>query len=265
MNAYSLDGVSFVAVRVSYGAAVDRAADAHLAKARTAGVPVLIAYHYTATGEGAAEPEEQAALFVTRCAVLGGVLGLAQDVEPLDPARPDPPARVRSFAHRFWLSARARAARPVATYGGDYLAGLDLPAEMAADPLWRSDWTAPYPTVRPWRAWTILQYAVTGSPKIDRNRFDGSIDELRAVLGIGGLAPERTSTPPELRRLLGGGSRGTDVRALQVLLNRWGASLSTDAIFGPDTEAAVRRFQGLHGICVDGVVDAPTWEKLIAP
>ena len=67
---------------------------------------------------------------------------------------------------------------------------------------------------------------------------------------------------PVLRR----GSRGDAVRDLQEALRRQrfdpGAS---DAIFGPLTDAAVRRFQTDRGLVVDGIVGPLTWAALCIP
>ena len=50
------------------------------------------------------------------------------------------------------------------------------------------------------------------------------------------------------------GSKGTDVVTLQKKLN-----LQADGIFGPATEAAVRKFQLIFGLPVTGIVDYKTW------
>ena len=62
------------------------------------------------------------------------------------------------------------------------------------------------------------------------------------------------------------GMRGAEVTQAQRLLNRWGGSeppLVTDGIFGKRTRRAVRRFQKVHGLAVDGVIDAPVWAALL--
>jgi hypothetical protein len=54
------------------------------------------------------------------------------------------------------------------------------------------------------------------------------------------------------------------VGVLQHLLNRTGASLVTDGIFGGRTLAAVRAFQKPRGLVPDGVVGENTWTRLTA-
>jgi peptidoglycan hydrolase-like protein with peptidoglycan-binding domain len=49
------------------------------------------------------------------------------------------------------------------------------------------------------------------------------------------------------------GSRGPSVQLLQLGLNRAGyGPLATDGIFGPETAAAVKRFQRGRGLAADG-------------
>ena len=62
------------------------------------------------------------------------------------------------------------------------------------------------------------------------------------------------------------GSVNDDVRTVQLRLNRISKNypsipkiLAVDGIFGTDTEAAVRRFQEIFGLAVDGVVGKSTW------
>jgi peptidoglycan hydrolase-like protein with peptidoglycan-binding domain len=58
------------------------------------------------------------------------------------------------------------------------------------------------------------------------------------------------------------GSVGDDVKRLQRMLNRRGASLELDGIFGPLTQAAVKRFQKAAKLKADGAVDRQTWAAL---
>ena len=53
------------------------------------------------------------------------------------------------------------------------------------------------------------------------------------------------------------------VRQLQALLNKNGANLQVDGIFGAKTEAAVRQYQQANGLKTDGVVGANTWSLLL--
>ena len=57
-------------------------------------------------------------------------------------------------------------------------------------------------------------------------------------------------------------STGQQVRDLQAALNKAGAGLTVDGIFGPLTETAVKTFQGRNNIKVDGIVGPQTWGKL---
>src|SRR5690606_11763897 len=58
------------------------------------------------------------------------------------------------------------------------------------------------------------------------------------------------------------GDRGSAVVELQGLLNKHGASLAADGIFGPATEKAVRDFQRQAGLVVDGIAGPKTFAAL---
>jgi peptidoglycan hydrolase-like protein with peptidoglycan-binding domain len=58
------------------------------------------------------------------------------------------------------------------------------------------------------------------------------------------------------------GNRGTDVLAIQHLLNHAGQAIPTDGIFGTGTATAVRNFQSAKGLGVDGIVGPATWGAL---
>lgn len=62
------------------------------------------------------------------------------------------------------------------------------------------------------------------------------------------------------------GSKGSNVRALQTLLNGYGYSCGTygvDGNFGSDTEKAVKKYQKAKSLKEDGVVGSKTWSKLL--
>lgn len=54
------------------------------------------------------------------------------------------------------------------------------------------------------------------------------------------------------------GSKGDDVKKLQTLL-----SVTSDGIFGKQTESAVKTFQQNHNLTVDGIVGNATWSALL--
>jgi N-acetylmuramoyl-L-alanine amidase len=70
-------------------------------------------------------------------------------------------------------------------------------------------------------------------------------------------APKPT-TLPTLKR----GSKGEYVKSMQHLLNQYGAELAVDGDFGPITQAAVKAFQALHHLTVDGICGPITWNAL---
>lgn len=64
------------------------------------------------------------------------------------------------------------------------------------------------------------------------------------------------------------GSTGSKVRQMQEQLNVIAGAypalpkVSTDGIYGPGTEASVRKFQSIFGLPATGIVDYPTWYKI---
>lgn len=65
--------------------------------------------------------------------------------------------------------------------------------------------------------------------------------------------------------VLKNGSKGTNVKALQILLNGKGYNCGTaDGDFGAKTFTAVKKFQTNKKLSVDGIVGADTWKALLA-
>lgn len=93
-----------------------------------------------------------------------------------------------------------------------------------------------------------------------------------AALGsISGTAPAAPVTLPSVAPTapnqfagvkLRQGSRGAAVEYLQSQLNKRGASLTVDGVFGRNTSSAVRNLQSTAGIGVDAVVGPKTWSAL---
>jgi hypothetical protein len=64
-------------------------------------------------------------------------------------------------------------------------------------------------------------------------------------------------------RTLSQGSKGEDVKALQILLTGRGCKADADGIFGPNTQSAVTKYQNKVNLDPDGVVGILTWSKLL--
>ena len=75
-------------------------------------------------------------------------------------------------------------------------------------------------------------------------------------------AQTTAQAPTSTSRLLALGSTGSDVKALQTMLNNNGYGLKVDGVFGKLTLAAVKDYQSKNGLAVDGVVGPKTLAKL---
>lgn len=85
-----------------------------------------------------------------------------------------------------------------------------------------------------------------------------------AILSSTGFEHSQQAQPTFLP-ILGLGDRGTEVSLLQTRLSELGyLEGDIDGIFGPQTEAAVERFQEENGLDVDGIVGPNTWQSLDA-
>jgi peptidoglycan hydrolase-like protein with peptidoglycan-binding domain len=81
--------------------------------------------------------------------------------------------------------------------------------------------------------------------------------------GVNGSAQPAPPAPPaESRDYVMRGDSGNPARHVQLRLNIYGAGLVTDGEYGPATEAAVRLFQKVNGLAVDGVAGKNTLAKL---
>ncbi|MFD7868716.1 peptidoglycan-binding protein [Streptomyces sp. NPDC059783] len=81
--------------------------------------------------------------------------------------------------------------------------------------------------------------------------------------GNGGGGGGQLPTPSASWPVLKSGSKGTDVRTAQYLLNARGYDIAVDSSFGPRTRTATVRFQKARSLAADGVIGPKTWSKLI--
>ena len=84
-----------------------------------------------------------------------------------------------------------------------------------------------------------------------------------ATVGAAGLA---TPASAATRRSLKFGSKGSDVKALQVKLRACGYwHAGSDGLYGTTTEQAVMALQKAHGLSRDGIVGPQTWSAIYKP
>src|SRR5215469_8434128 len=75
-------------------------------------------------------------------------------------------------------------------------------------------------------------------------------------------APHAASIPQYPGQAVSLGSTGGSVELIQAALNRYGANLVVNGIFGSETQAAVINFQRTHQLEANGIVDPTTWDAL---
>lgn len=130
---------------------------------------------------------------------------------------------------------------------------------------WVADWTGLPHLFADSVATQYASAQMTGFP-YDQSVIDDSVKlhELHAPAVHRITYAEIKSDVPELSR----GDSGQAVKTVQGLLEAWekGATgtAGIDGTYGPDTVAAVRRFQRMYGHdAAAGVCDGPTWQLLL--
>jgi lysozyme len=192
-------GVAFAFVRVSDGAGfLDPEFPANWPAAGQAGV-VRGPYQFFRPGE---DPIAQADLLVASLQKQGGLhpgdIPPVLDIEVTDDM---PMATIRARMHR-WLDRveSAFARRPLIYTSPGFWDALDADTTFAKYPLWVAHWDTSCPGVPgSWSAWTFWQTTdhaeIPGIPgSVDRDRFNGSLADLRAFTGAG-----EPSAPPKPR------------------------------------------------------------------
>ncbi|SEA20306.1 N-acetylmuramidase domain-containing protein [Rubrimonas cliftonensis] len=112
------------------------------------------------------------------------------------------------------------------------------------------------------RDWTAFARGYNG-PLHDRNDYAGRM--ARAYARWASREPETTGARAARSvsgALLRPGAIGPQVEALQHALRRLGYDVRVDGVYGPRTEAAVRRAQEAAGLARDGVAGPDTWASL---
>lgn len=87
-----------------------------------------------------------------------------------------------------------------------------------------------------------------------------AFQKAKGLVADGQVGP---ATWPHLVYTLRQGSSGTHVRALQTALNKRSAGLVVDGTFGAVSTSAVRTYQGVNRLVVDGEAGPLTWQALV--
>jgi peptidoglycan hydrolase-like protein with peptidoglycan-binding domain len=84
-------------------------------------------------------------------------------------------------------------------------------------------------------------------------------------LAVDGIVGKNTWKALTESHMVKKGNSGETVKAVQILLkDKHGYTIDVDGSFGNKTDAAVRDFQGVYGLTVDGIVGKNTWKALVA-
>jgi peptidoglycan hydrolase-like protein with peptidoglycan-binding domain len=117
-----------------------------------------------------------------------------------------------------------------------------------------------------------VQYLVTaqGHPTgVDGDfgpQTGAAVAAFQASRGLGADGEVGPQTWPQLIIQVQQGSTGDAVRAVQSQIHGRGdgaGQVAVDGVFGPVTAEAVRAFQTLLGLSVDGIVGPQTWNHLV--
>jgi lysozyme len=197
-------GVAFAFLRVSDGASfLDPELATSWPAAGKAGI-VRGPYQFFRPGEDAIA---QADLLIATLRAQGGLqrgdLPPVLDIEVTD----DLPAATIRAGMRRWLD-RVEGAfnrRPLIYASPGFWDGLGAEATFARYPLWVAHWDTACPGVPgAWTEWTFWQTTdhaeIPGVPgSVDRDRFNGTLADLRAFAGAAEPAPVKPRTPSKPR------------------------------------------------------------------
>ncbi|MBO0961656.1 N-acetylmuramoyl-L-alanine amidase [Neobacillus sp. MM2021_6] len=111
-----------------------------------------------------------------------------------------------------------------------------------------------------WTGKNCPRYLRSGEKGIGWNDFikmvGGSVVQS-TVSNSNKTVRQELSIVPYPSHLIRRGSTGIDVKRIQRAVR-----VNPDGIFGPNTEAAVKAYQGRHGLIVDGIVGPNTWSVM---
>lgn len=112
---------------------------------------------------------------------------------------------------------------------------------------------------RSWTHWAALPGVLTGEEVITPPPDEPETEQETTA------SAQPTATGVISMNTLRNGSRGTQVKVLQFLLNESGYDCGeADGIFGKNTLSAVKAYQKAKGLSVDGICGKNTWTRILA-
>lgn len=112
---------------------------------------------------------------------------------------------------------------------------------------------------RSWTHWAALPGVLTGEAVQTPTQQEQTKQEPS------GAVSSASSSEVITMQTLRSGSKGTQVKVLQWLLNQNGCDAGTvDGVFGSKTLAAVKAYQKAKGLSVDGIAGRNTWSAILA-
>jgi peptidoglycan hydrolase-like protein with peptidoglycan-binding domain/transcriptional regulator with XRE-family HTH domain len=110
-----------------------------------------------------------------------------------------------------------------------------------------------------WGGGVALVAVLLGGALIVASGLDG-----RRTPAAGSTAAAPAAQPATTVPVLAAWDAGVDVETVQLLLRHRGyGQLAVTSAFDPETELAIRTFQGESGLFADGVVGPQTWDRLL--
>lgn len=204
----------------------DASVSTRITRARRAGINLLVTFAYNAAGNGN---------------VFSSAQGLEVYYSPYNPFAAQS-ARLSEDVYQEILNNTGRTGRFVGRLSVGVLSNVNCPSTLVE---------AGFMT-------NFNEAKLMLNPNFILQNGEGACKGVCKFLDVNYVARELANYPT-IRR----GSNGNFVTILQYLLNLYGFNLSTDGIFGANTENAVKQFQTNNNLAADGIVGRNTWTALL--